>query len=150
MVSGGRQPSHAGKSRKKSFKRLKAEARLTHARTHTRRADYTCARHYTHVHTPAVPLAHPMVPASVCQPSLSGCTVGFQRTLLPLLHVGPPACPRVVGLLLADAAGCDAAGVGTSGTAWWDLVPACVSMGIWSHMCAFPPLASSGRCAWKD
>lgn len=41
-------------------------------------------------------------------------------TPLPLLYVGPPGGPHVVGPLLSDPARCGVAGIGMSGVVRWD------------------------------
>lgn len=57
VVSSGRQPSHAGQSRKKSFKTLKAEACLLPTHTNTQSRQHM----YSPLHTPAVSLWHTTV-----------------------------------------------------------------------------------------
>lgn len=105
--------------------------------THTHKADYTCATHYAHVHTPAE--CHLYTPQSlfllVSHFSLA-VDSGF-GTLLPFLCM---CSPHMVGPVLSDSAYCFVAGIGMSG----------IIMLSWAyrltHACSLPLLKREGVC----
>lgn len=105
----------------------------TYTHTYAHRADYTCATHYTHVYTLAEWPFH--TPWSLLL--LVSCRLRFWHTLTLALRA--PTCTATcgVGQVLPDPACCAVSDIGLSGMVWWDLVPACISSGIWSQTCSF-------------
>lgn len=77
VVSSGRQPSHAGQSRKKSFKTMKAEACLMPTHTNTQSRQHMCSPLHTQQCHFGAPQRQVLLPGHFPGPSHSvGAEVG--------------------------------------------------------------------------